>query len=473
MAFDKFSEIAIENHGKKLEGKCLKDLGIENKSKKNDKGGFNKIVESEYFKIDNNNLQIADFWEAGIELKITPLRRIKPIKASEFIRQQKGFSVKERTVLTMIDYHKLATETWENNSLSKKAFKILFGFYIWEKDVSNLEYVFDLVSLWEPSKQDLEIIRNDWEFIVKKVKDGRAHEISEGDTLYLGACTKGETAKSTRKQPFSEIQAKQRAFSFKRFYMDSVYEELLQKQKRNTTSIKKENKTLEESLKELFENYLGKTAYDIEKSFDLNFENYNKLPKSYYADLSNKILGTDSVENIEEFNKAGIFLKTIRVKKDGTPVESIPLPIFKFKELIEESIWEESQLYSVLTSQKFLFVIYEIQKDKKIEFDKLSDLDKRKFLKLKKVKLWNISESGLEEMEKVWEETKKVINNGVKIVTKNGKDFNDFPGLKFNGVGHVRPHAKDKQDTYPLPDGNKMTKQCFWLNANYIKNELK
>ena len=53
------------------------------------------------------------------------------------------------------------------------------------------------------------IIKKDWELINQKIKDGKAHELSEGDTFYLGACTKGSTAaKSLRKQPFNEIKAK-------------------------------------------------------------------------------------------------------------------------------------------------------------------------------------------------------------------------------------------------------------------------
>ena len=48
-------------------------------------------------------------------------------------------------------------------------------------------------------------------------------EISEGDTMYLGACTKGPTAeKSLRSQPFSDIKAKQRAYSLKQSYVSEI-----------------------------------------------------------------------------------------------------------------------------------------------------------------------------------------------------------------------------------------------------------
>lgn len=474
MSFNKFDKNSIENYGKKLEGKSLKDLKIKSISKKSNKGGFNNIVQSEYFKIPINSEQAPDFSEAKIELKVAPLKEIRKNKESELLRERKGLSMKERTVLTMIDYEKLSKETWENNSLKEKAFKILFCFYIWKKETSELDYIFDLVSLWKPNKKDLEIIEQDWNIIVNKVKEGKAHEISEGDTLYLGACTKGSTAeKSLKNQPFSDIKAKSRAFSFKRSYMDMVYEELLRKNKEtNLISIKKENETLENSLEKIFGHYIGKTAFELENELNIKIDlSKSNLPKNYYSIISNKILGVE-FEKIEEFRKAGIMLKTIRVDKKGVPLESISFPTFKFLELIREKEWEKSELYNQLVELKYLFVVFEITTNKKSEFKKMSSLEQRKFLKLKKIKLWGIDAEGLNKMEALWKETKKIIEEGVKIERINNKNTNNLPGQSFNGVGHVRPHARDSKDTYPLPDGRKMVKQSFWLNAEYIKKEL-
>ncbi|MGL4989459.1 MAG: Sau3AI family type II restriction endonuclease, partial [Cetobacterium sp.] len=433
MLFNNKSETSIEQYGKRLEGKSLKDFGINQISKTLDKGGFNKIVEENYFKIDNNNLQIADFIEVGVELKVTPLKEIKKRNKSGFLRDEKGLSMKERTVLTMIDYNKLALESWETNTLKEKAFKILFCFYIWKKEVSNLDYIFDLVSLWEPNQKDLEVIEQDWNLIVNKIKLGKAHEISEGDTLYLGACTKGASSNSKRTQPFSEELAKQRAFSFKRSYMDIVYEELLTKHSLNLVSIKDKDLSLQKTLENIFNPFIGKTAYEIEQFFEIELDlSKNKVPKQYYSMLSNKILGTES-NNIEEFNKAGITLKTIRVDREGLPLENISFPAFKFLELIEEDNWEESQLFNYLIENKFFFVIYEITADNKAEFKRLNSLEQRKYLKLKKVKIWGVSESGLEKMEELWIETKKVISEGVVITRKNNINYNNLPSSKFNG----------------------------------------
>ena len=45
-----------------------------------------------------------------------------------------------------------------------------------------------------------------------------------------------------------------------------------------------------------------------------------------------------------------------------------------------------------------------------------------------------------------------------------------LPGAKFNGICHTRPHARNSNDTYELPDGRKLVKKCFWLDREYILN---
>ncbi|MEI6747271.1 MAG: hypothetical protein WCL34_15005 [Methylococcaceae bacterium] len=66
---------------------------------------------------------------------------------------------------------------------------------------------------------DIKQFEQDWNVIVNKIKSGNAHNISESDTKFLGACTKGADSKSVRSQPFSNEMAMQRAFCFKTQYM--------------------------------------------------------------------------------------------------------------------------------------------------------------------------------------------------------------------------------------------------------------
>ena len=88
------------------------------------------------------------------------------------------------------------------------------------------------------------------------------------------------------------------------------------------------------------------------------------------------------------------------------------------------------------------------------------------------------------ETEKVWKQTQELVVEGkiVKEIKTNKKGeevrFTYFPNKKFSKVSHVRPHAQNKQDIYPLPTKDKLTndtaytKHCFWLNNSYVRDEI-
>lgn len=65
---------------------------------------------------------------------------------------------------------------------------------------------------------------------MSKIKAGKAHELSEGDTIYLGACTKGANKLSIVDQPFSKEKAMKRAFSLKSKYINFIIEKSLNKE---------------------------------------------------------------------------------------------------------------------------------------------------------------------------------------------------------------------------------------------------
>ncbi len=84
-----------------------------------------------------------------------------------------------------------------------------------------------------PTK-DLQIIKETGTKSTQKSLDGKAHELSESDTFYLGACTKGATAlKSLRNQPFNVEKAKQRAYSLKQSYVNHIIASISQNEKEN------------------------------------------------------------------------------------------------------------------------------------------------------------------------------------------------------------------------------------------------
>ena len=181
--------------------------------------------------------------------------------------------------------------------------------------------------------------------------------------------------------------------------------------------------------------------------------NINEILLGKMLEVSGKIAYTD------EFQKANIVPKTIRVRKNGTIKENMSFPYFDFIELSREKEWEESKFYNYLAPTKFLFVIFKENEDEKLVFDR--------------VMFWNIPNKDLEEVGNVWRKTVETIKAGVELTTTSRGVENNLPKKTESDVAHVRPHGRNGSDKLPLPDGRMMTKQCFWLNNTYIAEQIK
>ena len=123
--------------------------------------------------------------------------------------------------------------------------------------------------------QDEETIKNDFYIIKQKVKDGRAHELSESDTSYLGACTKARTSKDRTTQPNSEIDAKPRAYSLKNSYMTGILNSIGTTISFDTN----EFKTVEDYVLSKLRPYIGKSQLQILE--EITGQTYKeKIPKN-------------------------------------------------------------------------------------------------------------------------------------------------------------------------------------------------
>ena len=389
----------------------------------------------------------ADFYEAGVELKVTPYR----------INKNGTLSAKERLILTMIDYFQVVNESFEESHFWNKSRLILLVYYLYLKEIKyNLDYKIGYSKLFTPPEQDVKIIRHDYYTIVSKIKAGKAHELSEGDTLYLGAAPKAATSKDRRKQPFSAEPAKPRAFAFKSSYMTHVLNTYIVPGKATYELIVKDAAvdSFEDYVVEKINRYRGYAVNELCTEFDVERA---KKPKNLEAILAYRILGIKG-NHAEEFEKANVVVKTIRIGRNNKIKESMSFPAFRFKELIQED-WKDSTFGNYLRETRFFFVVYKFDKDD--------------ILRLCGCQFWNIPYENLEnDVRIVWERTKQVIRDGLQVTMINGVRKNNLPKASENPVCHVRPHAQNAQDTYELPDGRYYPKQCFWLNNNYIYNQL-
>lgn len=437
---------------------------ITNPKAKGQLGGF---LERKYFGYTPNSDQEADFNKVGLELKQTCIN----------LTRKGQYSAGERLSITNISFKEPVIDNFYDSHVWNKIKLILLIHYLRDKSIDRMDYQIKFVNLFTPPKEDLEIIIQDYEKINQKIKDGRAHELSEGDTLYLGACTKGSTAlKSMQPQYYGDhTLAKRRNFCFKQSYMNYILQNYILKNNIPHESIIKNNNILK---RQSFENYIiskinqniGKTDEELCKVYNREYNN-NEAQWIHLAYLMLGIKGNHA----EEFEKAGIVVKSIRIEENGKIKENMSFPPFKFKDLVDET-WEDSTLFNYFDTTRFLFVIY--------KFDGYR-------YKLVGSQLWNMPYNDLNEIvKKGWENIKSSILHGVSFTPqKYGSGIrylNSLPKPKDNLIIHIRPHAqksafKFKDGTIigklsnanELPDGQWMTTQSFWINNTYILSQLK
>lgn len=461
--YDDSDPYSIEQYAQKLIGKTFADVCEEDdingkliikedsvvyktaKGNKRQKGGLGTIIEERFFHYPANDDSRPDFPKAGVELKVSPYRILAGGK----------IIAKERLIITMINYNKVIFEQFETSHLWGKSKSILLIYYLYTTETANkLDYRIDYARLFSPPEKDLAIIKHDFDTIVNKIKSGKAHELSEADTLYLGAATKAGKSSDRRSQPYSDIPAKPRAFAFKNSYMTYVLNNYIIPGRPQFESILGNNVTnsFEDYVVNKINKFKGYTIDELCNQFGVT-----KKSKGVGAIIAFRILSVKG-NDAEEFVKAGIKVKTIRLEATGRIKESMSFPTFKFKEIVNQD-WEDSDFRNYLSETRFFFIVYQF--------------DNKGILYLKGCQFWNIPYDDLEgNVKDVWNETKKVLQEGLKVMHINGNYVNNFPKAADNPIAHVRPHARNAQDTDLLPDGRKYPKQCFWLNNTYIKSQL-
>ncbi len=453
--------ISIFDYSKHLINKCLRDFAPEAEEYAG-KGGLGQLVEELYFRYDVNSRQNADFAFVNVELKCTPL---KESATGEFL-------VKERLVCSMINYSEDWDKSFEESHFYRKCLVMLILFYLHRKDVPRLDLEFLFAVLWKIPEKDLLIIRRDYETIIAKIQSGQAHMLSEGDTMYLGACRKGQKGDSLMSQHNSPVGALRRAWCLKTAYMRILLDEV-KKNSRNGAycnfDVRKSgfeqlftvdelrDRTVDSILVDRFAPYYGKTYSEMCVMLGIN----PLLSKSKYFILANRIAGNASVSNVnrsEEFKKSGLTMKTVRVGRSGAVKESMSFENIDYQEIYDCVEWTDSRLYELFTS-RFLFVIYR----ETGSFLTLPDGKLEPEYGLERVAFWTMPQDDLETAREYWENIRKCVKD-------NCIDLKHFWSIGDDRCFHVRPKARVADDMTLNPNGGRVKKYCYWFNAAYIRN---
>ena len=204
--------------GKKLKAITEEIIESDKDSRVKTKGNVGYVIENGFFGIKKNSDSEPDIPHLDIEIKTCPLKHIG----------KKYLNVKEPLSLGIINYNKeINNKDILQSKLYKKNKKILLICYIQDKGVDRSEYLIKYVFIWNMNDEVIREISEDYEKIISKIREGRAHDIHQPQHKNLTLCPKHGGHKKDSKctkwcttQPESKEKVEIKAFRFKNKYMN-------------------------------------------------------------------------------------------------------------------------------------------------------------------------------------------------------------------------------------------------------------
>ena len=344
----------------------------------------------------------------------------------------------------------LPEQTWATASVRKKL-RILFVFFEHLDDTPKQLFPIRAVFQWEPDGRTNALLRADWERVFAKVRQARAHELSESDGAIMGPCTKGATGASLRRQPFGTIKAKPRAWALKPSYTWQLYQAITKPMPAESlledlglTAAEQ----FEARLLDRFLPFVGRTIEDVGAELAAPPSD----AKSYSAAVVRRIFGAkDFRTRIVEFEEMGLTPRITRVRDDLMPYEALSFPAFRYRPLLEET-WEDSDL---LARIEYMLLV-PVHGPTKTTPQKDCTLGTPVF--------WRPSAEELDLIRREWEIYR------VEIREKRADRLT--PASRTTAI-HVRPHARDARDTDDAPGIGPLVKKSFWLNQPFVRDILR
>lgn len=134
------------------------------------KGWVGQLIEN-YLGANAGSLPLPDFPHLGIELKTIPVdRQGKP---------------QESTYVCVVPLTAQPGQTWEHSLVWQKLRAMLWIPILTESHLTLAERQVGVPLFWQPSLEDREILRNDWEELMTLINLGRVAEITAKQGTYL------------------------------------------------------------------------------------------------------------------------------------------------------------------------------------------------------------------------------------------------------------------------------------------------
>ena len=504
--YDKKDKNSIIEYAQRAKGKKISELiDADIQINLKDKGLVGNLIQELYFGIPRNSYTEPDFEEAGIELK-------------SFGYWDEGSLQKadQRLALSKIDFMEFENELpFSESHLYHKCHTMLLLAFLLEQNQARIDSEIKYVRLYEFDKlvkSDFEQILKDYNAIAKKIRDGKASSLSEGDTEFLGAARTGDKNSNLEEAPKKD-RALPRRFALKQSYMSYLVREYFIPEKEFNEPIPRRKgayqiriprgKSFEEWLNQIDAKYVGKTVKRISKLKAIKGITgaVSFYGKSDYSRIGLAMLGIKSNKDAY-LQKTNTVVKSVRISKTGIMQESLSFPNFCVED-IQNQEWEESEVFLYLSEQRMLMQIFVESDKRKDEYIYKGHL----FLKFTPEQLDKY-------VKRTWEAFKRKVIEGMRFeVVKNKNSFkvrSDVSGKTKGQIGLIKLHATDvaydidcnhisgadeaatkileantqngrfvckpeNRDKYgcTLPNGDVITKQSFWLNNDFVLDYIR
>lgn len=440
MRFDASDRESVLRHGLQLVGRTAQEIaqtaaeGLAVWDPNASKGSVGQLVER-WFDLDANSDAGPDLAAAGIEIKSVPLRRAR--------RQLRS---KERTSITMIDYHRVAVEPFLGTPLDLKTRLTLYVFFLWSQgEVAHGEDQRILrVMLHERDSIDLAGLTDAYEHVQRVSREGRAHLLSEGDTSPVGAATKGAKG-ATRTQPFSQVRARPRAFAWRPFYTTGLFHTPDESKMRlpAVSGVDDLTRRVESRLDPL----VGATVEHLRTRFA---SSVSSTAKNVAAATFRRILSGGDEDLMAGLERLGTTVRVSRVDPVTLrPREAVSFTPFDFRE-VAETPWEESDVLATLG--RILFIVLDAPKRAPVGG-----------ARLRSVVMWSAEPDTIATMEREYELYRRAFTDSPP---------SEWPSQRSTQMLHVRPHGRDGRDVVPLPNGGTHVRSSLWLNQRFVQDVI-
>ena len=212
-ALQPFTDI-LEKNRRRTFGEILDSLHLKGRHSHFKKGASGLILEN-LLGLNNNSSKKADLEELKVEIKVLPL-------------QMTTMKAKEPTQIKMINFLKVAKETWKTAEIREKIETILWVVYgvnkVNGKNVSQDKYILLDYFIDVPDESAQKVFKKDWEEIRGYIIHGDGDKLSCSMGTYIEPKTKGKNNKDKTSAPDGmggTLMVRRRAFYFKKNYTNN------------------------------------------------------------------------------------------------------------------------------------------------------------------------------------------------------------------------------------------------------------